>query len=331
MSSQLGLHGLLVPEEFGGQGASLVEMAVVLEETGRALLPAPFLPSAVLAVSALLASGDGDAAGVWLPAIASGDTIAAVAFSDGLLCRPRESTAVARAAGSGWEVSGRVDVVLGANSADLLLVVADLGGGESGLFAVPAYGDRVAVTPLPVLDLTREAGSVELDGVPARRIGGDAAAVQREVLAVAAVALSAEMAGATGRALEIAVDYAGIRHQFNRPIGSFQAVKHACADIFTVAESATAVARNAARVVATDPAGLAEAASLAKAYTSAECPGAAERVIQVHGGIGFTWEHPAHLYLRRVRSNASYFGDAPYHRARLAHLLGLTASGLPPA
>ncbi|TQM11221.1 acyl-CoA dehydrogenase family protein [Pseudonocardia kunmingensis] len=324
MAQQLGLQGLLVPEALGGQGTTFVETSVVLEEMGRALLPGPFLSTAVLAVTAVRAAGDDPWGTQLLAGIAAGETVAAVAFSEGLLCDPGESTVAATRSGDGWVLDGGVDVVLDGQSADTLLVVAPAGD-ELGLFLVAGGADGVGRTPLAVLDLTREAAQIELSGVGARRLGGDFRAAQRAVLAVGASAMAAEMAGAVQRLLEMAVEYAKVREQFGRPIGSFQAVKHLCADIFAIAESATAVARHAARAVV-DGSGAAEAASLAKAYTSDGCMQVAEMNIQVHGGIGFTWEHPAHLYLRRITSAAQYFGSAGHHRERLAELLGLAAA-----
>ncbi|HVW41105.1 MAG TPA: acyl-CoA dehydrogenase family protein [Amycolatopsis sp.] len=326
MAGQLGLQGLLVPESLGGQGTTFVEMAVVLEETGRALLPGPFLSSAVLAVTALNAAGEDARAAELLGGIAAGDTIATVAFSDGLLCKPDESTVIATPSGEGWELNGRVEVVLDGQAADTLLVVAPAGSGL-GLFAVDAGAEGVEREPLTVLDLTRQAARVEFAGARAQRIGGDFTGGQREVLAVGASAMAAEAAGATQRVLEIAVEYAKVREQFGRPIGSFQAVKHLCADIFAIAESATAVARHAAGAIAAGDDGVA-AASLAKAYTSDNCMNAAEMAVQVHGGIGFTWEHPIHLYVRRMTAAAQYFGGSGYHRTKLAGLLGLTAGSL---
>jgi len=323
MAGQLGLHGLLVPESLGGQGSSFVEMAVVLEEMGRALLPGPFLSSAVLAVTALLGSGAGSTADELLARLASGEVVAAVAFASGLTQRLDESTVSAAPAGQGWTLHGQVDIVLDGGAADILLVFAPSPAGL-GLYAVEAGDVSVTRTPLQTLDLTRSAARVAFEGTPARLLASGADTLQNTLLSVAAVAISAEVAGATQRVLEMAVDYAKLREQFGRPIGSFQAVKHLCTEIFTVAESATAISRSAARVVA-ENGDLTAAASLAKAYISEECPGAAEKNIQVHGGIGYTWEHPAHLYLRKIKAAEPLFGDAVTHRSRLATHLGLTA------
>ncbi|WP_236791925.1 acyl-CoA dehydrogenase family protein [Amycolatopsis sp. GM8] len=326
MAGQLGLQGLLVPESLGGQGTTFSEMSVVLEELGRALLPGPFVSSAVLAATALLAAGEDPLARELLGGIATGETVAAVVFARGLTGEPDESTVVATPSDGGWELRGRVRTVLDGGCAGTLLVVAPAGEGL-GLFAAEAGADGVEVVPLQTLDLTREAARVEFAGTPARRIGGDFTDGEQTVLAAGAAAMAAEAAGATQRVLELAVEYAGVREQFGRPIGSFQAVKHLCADIFAIAESATAVARHAARAIATGD-GSVEAASLAKAYTSEKCVDAAEMAAQVFGGIGFTWEHPVHLYLRRITAAAQYFGTAGHHRTRLGELIGLAVAAV---
>lgn len=325
MASQLGLQGLLIPEALGGQGTTPVEMGVVLEEIGRALLPSPFLSSSVVAVSTLLGAGDTDASGDLLRGLADGSRIATVAFSSGVISRDTESTVAASGSGDDWQVSGEVAAVLDANSADAILVFARTLEG-TGLFAVDAAATEQ--TPLDLLDLTRQASSVRFSDVAATRIGGEAGELESRTRATAVAALCAESAGATQRVLEMAVEYAKVREQFGKPIGAFQAVKHLCADIFTVAESATAVARHAARSLAAEGATLESVqleTSLAKAYVSENCADAAEKNIQVHGGIGYTWEHPAHLYLRKLKSNEQLFGDAVAHRTQMAQVLGLKA------
>ncbi|WP_068265581.1 acyl-CoA dehydrogenase family protein [Janibacter limosus] len=329
MAGQLGLQGLLVPEDLGGQGTTPVEMGVVLEEIGRALLPSPFVSSSVIAVSALIGADDTDASGDLLRGLADGSRIATVAFSSGLLGRDKESTVAASEPEGGWQLSGEVAAVLDAGAADTILVFAPTLEG-TGLFAVEAAATER--TPLTLLDLTRQASSVRLVDVPATRIGGEAGDVEARVLATAAAALCAESAGAAQRVLEMAVEHAKVREQFGKPIGAFQAVKHLCADIFTVAESATAVARHAARSLADQDATLGSVqleTSLAKAYVSEHGADAAEKNIQVHGGIGYTWEHPAHLYLRKLKSNELLFGDAVAHRAQMARVLGLKAPAAP--
>lgn len=323
MAGQLGLMGLLVPDEYGGQGTTLVEAEVVLEEFGRAAVPGPFLSSAVLTPVALLAAADPAAEKEFLPGIADGSTTATVALSRGVLTRADESTVTATEAGGVWSLTGTVAAVLDGADADLLFVVAATPDG-SGLFQVDTAS--VTRTPLAVLDLGRPVARIELAGATARRIGADFTAGEEKVLAVAAVALAAESAGATQRLLEMSVDYAKLREQFGVPIGSFQAVKHLCAEIFVVAESATSIARYAARVGSEDESELASVASVAKAYVSEEAPGVGEKTIQIHGGIGYTWEHPAHIYLRRLKANEALFGSAAYHRSLLAAETGLVTA-----
>lgn len=326
LAEQLGLLGLLIPEEYGGQGTSLVEAGVVLEEFGRAATPGPFLSTAVLAPTAILAAGDAAAEKELLPGIADGSTIVTVALSRGVTGRAGESTVVAQPNAGEWSLDGDVKIVLDGADADLLLVVAKAPDGL-GLFSVDPAQPGVTRTPLEVLDLGRPAAALSLQGVTARRVGGDFTEGEQTVIDAALVALASESAGAAQRCLELSVEYAKIREQFGVIIGSFQAVKHLCADIYVVAESATAIARAAARASVEDPAQLGIQAAVAKAYVGQEGAGVAERTIQVHGGIGFTWEHPAHIYLRKLKSNELLFGSAAQHRARLAGMLGLTATG----
>jgi len=326
MATQLGLQGLLVPEELGGQGTTFVEVGVVLEELGRSLLPGPYLSSAVLAVSALLEAGDASASADLLPGLAEGTTIGTVAFSQGLSGRPGESTVQAAGSGEKWQLDGTVDIVLDGQAADLLLVVAPADGGL-GLFAVTSEATGVERTPLDLLDQARGASSISFSGTVARRVGGEYAEAEARLLSLAAIGIVCELAGASQRILEMAVDYAKLREQFGTPIGSFQAVKHLCTEMFVTAESATSVGRFAARSVVDDPAEHAHVASIAKAYAGEACSRAAEQNIQVHGGIGFTWEHPAHLYLRKIKSGELLFGSSAQHRERLATMLGLTAAG----
>lgn len=323
MAGQLGLQGLMVPEEFGGQGTTFVEMAAVMEEMGRALLGGPFLSTAVLGVGALVLSGDTDAMRDHLPGVSEGATTATVAFSEGFSGRAGESTVVATQEGRGWVLSGQVDAVLDGCGADLVLAIAPTGDGLS-LFAVDGDAEGLERTPLAALDQTRPMGRLNFVRVAARRVGGDFVVAQRQLLALGAVAVAADLAGVTSRVLEMAVGYAKVREQFGQPIGAFQAVKHLCVDIFVAAESALSVAQYAARTSVEQPRHLREAASLAKAYNSEACVAAAEKNIQIHGGIGYSWEHPAHLYLRRAKAAEFLFGGASHHRDELAMVLGLT-------
>jgi alkylation response protein AidB-like acyl-CoA dehydrogenase len=325
MAGQLGLQSLIVPEEHGGQGFGYVELVVVLEEMGRALLCAPFFSTVALATNAILLSGDASAQAELLPGIASGETVATVAFTEpngrwddsGI-----ETAAIAE--GDGWKLTGTKMFVLDGHVADLLVVAARTDAGIS-LFGVKGDGPGVARTALATMDQTRKQARVELDGADGWLIGTDGRGwdVLSSVLDLAAVALAAEQVGGAQRCLEMSVDYAKVRVQFGRPIGSFQAIKHKCADMLLEVESAKSAAYYAAWCASEMNDELPSVASLAKAYCSEAYFHAAAENIQIHGGIGFTWEHPAHLYFKRAKSSELLFGDPTYHRELLAQRIGI--------
>ncbi|MEV0589948.1 acyl-CoA dehydrogenase family protein [Nonomuraea cavernae] len=320
MAEQLGLQGLAIPERFGGSGASFLELGVVLEEMGRALLCSPFFSTAVLAANALLLSGDERAQEDFLPGIAAGATIATVAVTESSGSWRAADLAARAAAGDGiWRVSGTKSFVLDGQVADLLLVFARGTAGLS-LFAVSADASRLTRTPLPTMDQTRKQAVLEFDGTPARLIGaeGGAGPVLERLLDLAAVGLAAEQLGGAQRCLEMSVEYAKVRTQFGRLIGSFQAIKHKCADLLMAVESARSAAHYGLYAAASDLPQLPAIASLAKAYCSEAYTLVAGENIHIHGGIGFTWEHPAHLYFKRATSSALLFGDPDQHRARYA-------------
>lgn len=323
MAEQIGLQGLLVPESLGGQGTTLVEACVVLEEMGRAATPSPYLSSSVVAATALtsLSAASTDKL---LQSIAEGVAVATLAFQDEKAGLGRSSVHAVPTDGDAWALSGSVDLVLDAQQADVLLVAATTPDGL-GLFEIANPSAGLTIETLGTLDLTRPAASVHLDGALATRHGDDFTEAQSRAVLVARAAVAAEMAGALQKLLELAVDYAKIREQFGRPIGTFQAVKHLCSDIYVTAESAVAVTRKAVRSVVDGEEDAALQVAVAQAYLSDEGPTAAEKALQVHGGIGFTWEHPVHLYLRKVKSGAMLFGAAPRQREDVAHLLGLEA------
>ena len=331
MANELGLQSLIVPEEFGGQGFTFVELTVVLEEMGRALLCAPYFSSAVLATSTLLHAGDDAAKKEHLPGMAAGETIATLAFTE-----PNgkwdESgiEATATKSGDGWSITGTKMFVLDGNVANLLLVAAKTDAGVS-IFAVDPTDASVTRTNLATMDQTRKQSKVELAGTPATLIGTDGAGwtTLERVLDLAAVALAAEQVGGAQKVLETAVQYAKDRVQFGRPIGSFQAIKHKCADMLLEVESAKSAAYYAAWCAAELNDELPSVASLAKAYCSEAYFHAAAENIQIHGGIGFTWEHPAHLYFKRAKSSRAALRrpDVPPRAARPAHRhLGPTGS-----
>ncbi|MCY3661916.1 MAG: acyl-CoA/acyl-ACP dehydrogenase [bacterium] len=320
MAEQLGLQGIAVEERYGGGGFTFRELALVLEEMGRALLCAPFFSAVVLAAGALSRSGDEAACEELLPAIAAGDCIATLAFEED----DDSNGVVAVADGTGWRLRGEKTYVLDGHVADVVLVVARTPKGL-GLFRCSGDAEALQRELLPTLDLTRKQARLSFSGTPAVAVGrlGDGAATLDAVLQRAAVALAAEQVGGTQRCLDMAVGYARERMQFGRPIGSFQAIKHRCADLLLECETARSAAYYAAWCAASGDDDLPVAAAMAKAHCSDAYYRTAAENIQIHGGIGFTWEHPAHLYFKRAKASQLMFGDSAHHRARLADLVGL--------
>ncbi|MEO5839976.1 MAG: acyl-CoA dehydrogenase family protein [Acidimicrobiales bacterium] len=325
MADQMGLQGLIVPEDFGGSGYSYVELIVVLEEMGRSLLCAPYFSTVVLAANALIHGGDDAAKKQHLPGIASGETIATLAFTEDN-GRWDESgiTMVATAAGDGWSLNGHKMYVLDGHVANLVIVAARTGKGVS-LFTVDAAAAGLSRTALQTMDQTRKQARLEFDNTPAKLLGadGDGWKVLERVLDLAAVALAAEQVGGAQKCLDMSVEYAKVRVQFGRPIGSFQAIKHKCADMLLEVESAKSAAYYAGWCASELNDELPSVASLAKAYCSEAYFHASAENIQIHGGIGFTWEHPAHLYFKRAKSSELLFGDPTYHRELLAQRIGI--------
>ncbi|WP_262058858.1 acyl-CoA dehydrogenase family protein [Streptomyces sp. STR69] len=333
MADQLGLHGVALPEEYGGSGGGPVELGIVLEETGRVLLPSPYFATVALAGQALTASGDEPAKARWLPAIADGTLTATLALAEEPGSWRLED--IETSAGNGT-LSGTKMFVVDGHTADLILVMARTGTGL-GLFAVDGDAPGVTRTRLETLDPTRRLARVDLDGAPARRVGpsGDATAYLRTVLDLVAVALAAEQVGGAQACLDAAVAYAKVRVQFGRPIGSFQAIKHKCADLLVDVEGARSAAYHATAVAADAspelppsaaqlvPAELPVSAALAAACCAQAFTHAAKENIQIHGGIGYTWEHDAHLHLKRAKSSEQLFGGPATHRSRLADLVGI--------
>jgi alkylation response protein AidB-like acyl-CoA dehydrogenase len=325
MSEQMGLQSLIIPEEFGGSGYSYVELIVVLEEMGRALLCAPYFSTVVLGANTLIHSGDDAAKAAYLPGIASGETIATLAFTEPN-GRWDESgiEATATKDGDAWKISGTKSFVLDGHTANLVIVAARTGAGVS-LFAVDGDAAGLTRTALSTMDQTRKQAKLEFDGVTGTLIGteGEGWAVLSTVLDLAAVALAAEQVGGAQKCLDMSVEYAKVRVQFGRPIGSFQAIKHKCADMLLEVESAKSAAYYAGWCASEMNDELPSVASLAKAYCSDAYFHAAAENIQIHGGIGFTWEHPAHLYFKRAKSSELLFGDPTYHRELLAQRIGI--------
>ncbi|GAA2441896.1 acyl-CoA dehydrogenase family protein [Streptomyces glaucus] len=309
LTDGMGLAGLLVPEARGGQGATHREAAVVLEELGRAVAPVPYLTSAVVATEALLACAADDL----LAELASGRTVGALAV--GLHTAP--GTAVRTVRVTDGALHGELTGVADAAVAGLLLVPAD----DGGLYAVRA-GDA-AVTPQVSLDLTRPVATVALDGAPGRRIGDAEPAVRRALRAGAGL-LASEQLGLAEWALAQTVSYLKERRQFNRPVGGFQALKHRLAQLWLEVVHLRAAARNAADALATGE-DTDVAVAVAQAYAAPVAVRAAEEALQLHGGIGMTWEHPVHLYLKRAKADSIAYGTAGAQRAALAALVDLRA------
>src|SRR5260221_9455022 len=332
LAADVGCAGLLIPEGNGGAGASYREAAVVAEESGRAVAPVPYLGSAVVATTALLSAGDDQL----LTALADGTATAALAipFATAPGASPQPTVRLgapgaAREADeqSGYRLSGTVAGIADALPADLLLVPAD--GVPYGLYAVRAADAGVSLAPVVSLDMTRQLADLTLEEVPGRRVAsGEAAkrAVATALSAGAAVLASAQL-GTAERCLEITVTYLKERRQFARPVGSFQALKHRVADLWVGVTQAPAAARYAAACLAAGDPDTLVAVALAKAACSDIAVRPAQECVQLHGGIGFTWEHPAHLYLKRAKSSSIGFGTPDRHRTALA---GLVNSPPPP-
>ena len=330
MANELGLQSLHIPEEFGGQGFSFVELAIVFEEQGRRLLCSPYFATVALATNAILNAGTSDEKAALLPGIASGETIATLAFTepngrwdaDGI-------TMIAREDGGSWVLDGTKMFVIDGNNADLIVVAARTAGtsGEAGIsfFTVAGDANGLTRTALATMDQTRKQSKLEFAGVKAAPLGaaGQGWSALSKTLDQAAVCLSNEMAGGAQFVLDMSVEYAKVRVQFGRPIGSFQAIKHKCADMLLEVESAKSAAYYSAWAAGEDNEELPVVASLSKAYCSDAYFHATAENIQIHGGIGFTWEHPAHLYFKRAKSSEILLGDATYHRELLAQRIGI--------
>jgi alkylation response protein AidB-like acyl-CoA dehydrogenase len=325
LAGQLGLTGIAVPERHGGAGYGPVELGIVLEEMGGALLVAPYFATVALAGQALAASGDEDAMARWLPGIADGSLTATLAVAE-------ESgswdlagvAAAARPAGDGWAVTGTKLFVIDGHTADLLLVAAQAPDGP-GLFAVEHGAAGMERARLDTLDLTRALACVTLHETPATRVGAgqDPAGWLSRVRDLVLAALAAEQLGGAARCLDMSVGYAKVREQFGRPIGSFQAIKHKCASLLLDVESGRSAVQAASQAVAAGEPDAPLAAALAYVHCSQAFTRAAKECIQVHGGIGYTWEHDAHLYLRRAKSSELLFGPPARQRVRLAELAGI--------
>jgi alkylation response protein AidB-like acyl-CoA dehydrogenase len=327
LATEIGVHGLLVPETYGGAGFGIVELGVVFEELGRALVPGPYLATLGLAVPALLAADDEDARQAYLPGIVDGTTVATLAVTEeadaGDIARASPTTTARRTDGC-WRLTGTKEYVLAGTDADLLLVTA-LGPGGLSLFAIDGNtaGDGLTRTELTTLDPTRRQARVLLRDAPARLVGaaGSAGPVVAEALRTGCVLLAAEQVGSMAAALDLTIAYAGVRTQFGRPIGSFQVIKHKAADMLLRLEAARSAELYALWATEAAAADRTRAVRIAKICCSEGSVFTAGQCMQVHGGIGFTWEHPAHLFLKRAKSSEVLLGSPAFHRERLVREL----------
>jgi alkylation response protein AidB-like acyl-CoA dehydrogenase len=329
----LGWMGLVLPEEFGGSGLDFVDMVVVLEEMGRAVLPGPFFSTVILAGIAIAEGGSAKQKAAYLPKIADGSLKATLAQlepsarwdADGI-----ELTA--KTEGGGYTLDGTKLFVPDANVADLFVVAGRAPGSKGAegvsLFLVDAKTAGVSVTMLKTMDQTRKLGEVTLKGV---KVGSDALLgtagggwkLLERVAHRGKVGLAAEMCGGAQKVLEMSVEYAKVREQFGKPIGSFQAIQHKCANMLVEVESSKSITYYAAWAVANDVAEAPLAAAMAKAYTSDAYRHTAGEGIQIHGGIGFTWEHDMHIFFKRAKSSEVTYGDATWNREIVARLIDL--------
>jgi alkylation response protein AidB-like acyl-CoA dehydrogenase len=323
--AKLGWNGLIIPEKFGGAGLAMLDMAVLLEEQGYAAMPGPFLFSSVLAASALKEFGSDELRQKWLPALAEGKAIGTIAIAeedDGI-----EPVSIrTRSSKSGGEIiiSGRKMFVPYAKIADFIIVAARTGNAldQVTFFAVDSLSAGVDIRTLKSLDLTRRVCSVELKDVRLKssaELQGAGNALRR-MIDIGSVAVAADSLGGAQRALEMAVEYSKVREQFGKPIGSFQALKHAAAEIVSELEPARSLLWYAAYALDAEPKNAPRAAAMAKARLSEVYSRTTDRAVLMHGGIGFTWEHDIHLWFKRSRFDESYFGSPPYHRERIAQL-----------
>lgn len=309
MSAQ-GFTGIIFAEDLGGMGLGVVELALLMEEAGYALLPGPLL-STLWAGSLIDACGSEQQKQKYLPGICSGQTRGAVAFlENGASWNIKDL----KLSGSSGKLNGTKLFVSDAASADLLVVA-----GADGVYLVPAGASGLKITPMRGMDLTRKIYSVQFSDTLAEKLSGNSAGLSC-ALNIATVALTAELAGGMQRVLELTVGYAKTRKQFGKPIGSFQAVQHMCADMYLETESVRSSAYYSAWALQENAADASVAVSIAKMYASDAARNTGNRGIQVHGGMGFTWENDAHLYYRRAKASETMLGDATFHRERIAQM-----------
>jgi len=327
--AELGWTGLIVPEAQGGLGLGTLELALVLEELGRVVAPGPFLGTQ-LVTAALVRAGTAAARKTWLPRLVAGEALGALAYLEASdRQHPAGIALAAKKTRVGYQLRGEKLFVAGLPGASLLLVAArtKAGSGARGvsLFLVPTDTPGVRVRPVETIDLTRRVGELELrDAVVDRTalVGkeGEGWPLLARLLDLGAVGIAADSLGGAERALEMAVEYSKVRQQFGRPIGSFQALKHMAAEMVAEIEPSRSLVWYAAYVFDETPNEASRAVSMAKARLGEVYSRTVNRAVQMHGGIGFTWEHDLHLWFKRARWNEVAFGDPPFHRDRLAEL-----------
>jgi alkylation response protein AidB-like acyl-CoA dehydrogenase len=333
LSEELAWTALTIPEAYGGLGMTYLDLHPLMEEMGRALLCSPFFSTICLGANALLLGGSDEQKQRYLPGIAAGEMTATLAYAEKKNAMSADGVeATYSRNGAGYILRGDKSYVLDGHTADLLVVAARSEGssGAEGvsLFVVPGSTDGLKRAWLPTMDQTRRLASVELGDVtvPADALlaeEGRGWELCERTLDLARIALAAEQVGAAEMCLDMSVEYAKVRQQFGRPIGSFQAIKHKCADMLMMIESARSAAFYASAIAAQHDPGLEEAASSAKAFCSDTFFHCAAETIQIHGGIGFTWEHPAHMYFKRAKATEVLLGDPSFHRERVAKHMGL--------
>lgn len=322
--AEMGWQAMAIPEEYGGAGFGFLELAVILEEQGRAMFTGPYFSTVVLAANALLLSGSESQKLAYLPRVAAGEVTATVAASDSdgqLTVKGTDTTATRDS--DGWILRGTKRFVLDGHTSDFVLATATVGD-DVGLFIVD--GTMLNATVQPTMDETRKQAEIDFDGVRVEddaRITCDVASVLEHLAHIAGVALAVESVGGAEQCLDMSVSYAKDRKQFNRPIGSFQSVKHKCADMLVSLEAARSAAYYAAWAISVEADDVAGASSIAKPFCTDAFYACAAENIQIHGGIGFTWEHDAHLYLKRAKSSQLMFGSPQAHRRRTAEMIGI--------
>jgi alkylation response protein AidB-like acyl-CoA dehydrogenase len=324
----MGWQGMAIPESYGGSGFSYLELGILMEEMGRALTPAPFLSSVILGAGSLLLAGSDEQKARLLPPVAGGDRLLALATVEaGGSWQPGAIDTTARIDGDRVRIDGFKAYVVDGHIADTYVVSARNDAGDVDLYLVDAELAGVGRKRVETMDMTRKQAEVELTGVTVEvsdRLGapGSGSATLERLADLAVTALAFEQVGGARRCLDMSVEYAKERHQFGRPIGSFQAVKHKCADMLVATESAKSAAYYAGWAATADPDELRIVAPTAKSYCSEAFFSVAAETIQVHGGIGFTWEHDAHLYFKRAKTDELMFGTPAAWRSALADRLG---------